>query len=82
MQVFWMQLKDCLNENGIEIDITFKTTTFGILELHANENRFNYFMILQAKYFIFINKCKKVIVKLASFQILHEKQMNIERSHL
>ena len=65
VQAFWMQLKDCLNENGIEIDITFKTTTFGILELYANENRFNNFMILQAKYFIFINKCKK----LASFQI-------------
>ena len=49
MQVFWVQLKNCLYESGIEIDITFNTTTFGILELYANENRFNNFMILQAK---------------------------------
>ena len=39
VQAFWMQLKNYLNENGIEINITFRTTTFGIIERYTNENR-------------------------------------------
>ena len=79
VQTFWMQLKDCLNANGIEINITFKTTTFGILERYANENRLNNFMILQAKYFIFINKCKKSLPSWQAFKSYMKNRMNIEK---
>ena len=54
VQAFWVQLKDCINENGKEINIIFKTTTFGILEQYTNENGLNNFIILQAKCFFFI----------------------------
>ena len=39
VQTFWMKLKDCLNENQITINITFKTTTFGIQATFTNENK-------------------------------------------
>ena len=79
MQAFWMQLKDCLNENGIEINFTFKTTTFGILELYANENRLNNCMILQPKYFIFINKCKKSLPSWQAFKSYMKNRINSEK---
>ena len=55
VQTFWMKLKDCLNENQITVNITFKTTTFGIQESFTNENKLKNVMILLAKYFIFKN---------------------------
>ena len=39
VQTFWMKLKDCLNENKIAVNITFKTTTFGIQETFTNEKQ-------------------------------------------
>ena len=79
VQAFWMQLKDYLNANGIEINITFKTTTFGILERYANENRLNNFIILQAKYLIFINKCKKSLPSWQAFKSYMKNRMKIEQ---
>ena len=39
MRTFWMQLKNYLNENGFEINITLKTSTFGIQDQQTNENK-------------------------------------------
>ena len=81
MQAFRMQLKDCLNANGVEINITFKKKNFEILERYANENRLNNFMILQAKYFIFINKCKKSLPSWQAFKSYMKNRMNIEKEN-
>ena len=51
VQTFWIQLKNYLNENGFEINITLKTSTFGIQDQKTNHTKFKNFMILLAKYF-------------------------------
>ena len=52
VQTFWMQLKHYMNENGLEINITFKTSTFGVQEQRSNDNKLINSVILFAKYFI------------------------------
>ena len=59
VQTFWMQLKNYLNENGFEINITLKTSTFGIQDQQTNENKLKNVMILLAKYFIFKTNVKR-----------------------
>ena len=73
------KLKDCLNENQITVNITFKTTTFGIHETFTNENKLKNVMILLAKYFIFINKCKKTVPSWQAFKHYMEKRIGIEK---
>ena len=79
VQTFWMKLKDCLNENQITVNITFKTTTFGIQESFTNENKLKNVMILLAKYFIFINKCKKTVPSWQAFKHNMAKRIGIEK---
>ena len=79
VQTFWMKLKDCLNENQITVNITFKTTTFGIQERFTNENKLKNVMILLAKYFIFINKCKKTVPSWQAFKHYMAKRIGIEK---
>ena len=69
-----MKLKDCLNENQIIVNITFKTK-FGIQETFTNENKLKKNMILLAKYFIFINKCKKTVPTWQAFKHYMEKEL-------
>ena len=79
VQTFWMQLKNYLNENGFEIDITLKTSTFGIQDQQTNENKLKNVMILLAKYFIFKNKCKKTIPNLEAFKFYIKNRLTVEK---
>ena len=79
VQTFWMKLEDCLNENQITVNITFKTTTFGIQERFTNENKLKNVMILLAKYCIFINKCKKTVRSWQAFKHNMPKRIGIEK---
>ena len=79
MQSFWMKLKDYLKENTTDIEITVKTITFGIQERFCPNIKLKNFIILIAKYFIFINKYNKSIPVWQGFLLYIRKRIRIEK---
>ena len=79
MQTFWMQLKHYMNENGLEINITFKTSTFGVQEQHSSDSKLINSVILFAKYFIFKTKCTKSIPSWQAFTLYMKNRLMIEK---
>ena len=79
MQSFWMKLKDYLNKNNIDIEITVKTITFGIQERFCPNIKLKNFIILIAKYFIFINKYNKSISVWQGFRLYIRNRIRIEK---
>ena len=79
VQTFWMQLKHYMNENGLEINITFKTSTFGVQEQRSSDSKLINSVILFAKYFIFKNKCTKSIPSWQAFTLYMKNRLMIEK---
>lgn len=79
VQSFWMELKDQLNENNIDIEVTFKTIAFGIQERFCPNIKLKNFIILIAKYFIFINKYNKSIPVWQGFRLYIRNRIRIEK---
>ena len=79
VQSFWMELKDYLNENNIDIEITIKTINFGIQERFCPNIKLKNFIILIAKYFIFINKYNKSIPVWQGFRMYIRNRIRIEK---
>ena len=61
VQSFWTKLKNYLNKNNVDIEVTVKTITFGIQERFCPNITLKNYIILIAKYFICINKYNKSI---------------------
>lgn len=79
VQCFWMKLKEHLNENNIHIEITLKTISFGIQERFHPNFRLKNFIILIAKYFIFLNKYSKSIPVWQAFTLYIRNRIRIEK---
>ena len=73
VQSFWMQLKDFLNTNGIVLEITLRSITFGFQQDIRNMKIKN-FIVLIAKYYIFLNKFYKSIPSLSAFKAHMKKK--------
>ena len=69
-----MQLKDFLNTNGIVLEITLRSITFGICNMKIKN-----FIVLIAKYYIFLNKFYKSIPSLSAFKAHMKKRLRIEK---
>ena len=61
MQRFWIKLKEFLKKHNIHIDVPFKSITFGLHKRKGPDIKINYFIMFNAKYFIFSNKYQKEI---------------------
>ena len=73
-----MQLKDFLNTNGIVLEITLRSITFGFQQDICNMKLKN-FIVLIAKYYIFLNKFYKSIPSLSAFKVHMKKRLRIEK---
>lgn len=79
VQVFWMQLRDFLHTNRIELEVTLRTVTFGLSEKYTCNTNIKNFIILIAKYYIFLNKYYRSIPNLHAFKIHMKKRLRIEK---
>ena len=78
VQTFWTNLKNYLNNININISLNLKSVCFGSTERHILLKS-NNFVIFCAKYFIFINKCRKTIPILINFKNYLSTRIKIEQ---
>ena len=76
-QTFWNTLSNFLNHSNIHIRINFETISFG-LQCNNNIETHN-FILFHAKYFIFINKCKKTIPMCEQFKTYLKSKIETEK---
>ena len=78
VQVFWSDLIRFLQNTNIRMVINYKIISFGICDKDENDSIKN-FVIFYAKYFIFLNKCRKTIPKCNLFKTYISKRIEIEK---
>ena len=76
---FLTKLKDRLNDNNIDIEVTVKTVIFGIQKRICLNIKLKNFIILIAKYFIFINKNNNSIPVWQGFRLFIRNRIRIEK---
>ena len=77
-QTFWSKIKQCLSSKNINITLDLKNITFGIQEKCRYKLVLN-FIILSAKYFIYINKCRNSIPNIEGYKVYLIKCIDIEK---
>ena len=78
VQTFWTNFKNYLNSIDINILVNLKSVCFGNTEKHILLKS-NNFVIFCAKYFIFVNKCRKTIPTFISFKKYLSTRITIEQ---
>ena len=77
--IFLDGVKRLFERKNIDIEITIKTITFGIQERFCPNIKLKNFIILIAKYFIFINKYNKSIPVWQGFRMYIRNRIRIEK---
>ena len=77
-QTFWSRIKQFLSSKDIDITLDLKNITFGIQDKCRYRLVLN-FIIVSAKYFIYINKCKNSIPNIEGYKIYLNKCIDIEK---
>ena len=75
---FWNELHRFLQNTNIGIEINYKVISFGICDKDENDSITN-FVIFYAKYFIFLNKCRKTIPRCDLFKTYISKRIQTEK---
>ena len=75
---FWSEISQFLRSKNVDITLDLKIITFGKQEKCQNRIVLN-FIILSAKYYIYINKCKKSIPNLEGYKTFLFKCIDIEK---
>ena len=78
VQIFWNNFHKFINNTNIQMQITYKTISFGWCE-ETFEDKLKNFIIFYAKYYIFLNKCHKTIPSCDLFKHYLGKQIKIEK---
>ena len=79
-QHFWTELANFLETKNIVMRFSYELISFGFIRFMQNPNtKIKIYIILCAKYFIFLNKCHQTIPSLSNFKKYLYKQINIEK---
>ena len=79
-QHFWTELSIFLQTKNMNLIFTYETISFGIIKFMQNPNtRVKNYIIMCAKYFIFLNKCRNTIPSINFFKTYLYKQIDIEK---
>ena len=79
-QHFWAELSGFLKTKNMNIDFNYETISFGLTKGMQNPNtKLKNYIILCAKYFIFVNKCRNTTPSLNYFKTYLNKQIDIEK---
>ena len=78
-QHFWNEFNTFLIGLNIFIQLNLKTVSFGITDSIKNNSAVNYLLVC-AKYFIFINKCLNTTPKFSCFKNYFKRQIEVEKS--
>ena len=79
-QHFWAKLSMFLQTNNMNLIFTYETISFGLIKFMQNPNtKAKNYIILCAKYFIFLNKCRNTIPCINNFTYYLHKQIDIEK---
>ena len=79
-QHFWNELSNFLKTKNIEITLSYELVSFGFIKSILNpSNKIKNFILLCAKYFIFLNKCHLTIPVFINFKNYLYKQIDIEK---
>ena len=60
-QEFWSHIRIFLNDNNMQVDISYLNISFGILNRNSMKNEMINLIILLAKYYIYASKYKQQI---------------------
>ena len=78
-QTFWLDIKNAYFSNqNININLNLMNITFG-LQKQSRYTSVTNFVILSAKYYIYINKCKKTMPHLEGFRMYLSKCIEIDK---
>ena len=58
-QEFWSHIRNNLNDHNMQVDISYLNISFGIVSRNSMKNEMINFIILLAKYYIYISKYKQ-----------------------
>ena len=79
LKLFWLNIKDeYFNNRNININLDLLKITFG-LQTQCRYTSVINFVILSAKYYIYINKCRKTIPHLEGFKMYLSKCIEIDK---
>ena len=67
VQNFWRDLQFFLNSKGLNVNLNYEIISFGVLNKVKFQDVKN-FIIFSAKYYIFINKCNKMIPNIINYK--------------
>ena len=76
VQIFWNDFNNFIQSINIATDINFKTISFGACD---EDKDIKNFIIFYAKYFIFVNKCRKTIPRCELFKTYITKRIQVEK---
>ena len=79
IQHFWNEFTHFLKTLNVNIQLNLRTVSLGITDNVRNKIAINYILIC-AKYFIFINKCLNNIPKFPCFKNYFKRQIDIEKA--
>ena len=77
-QHFWNELANVLNAQNLNISITFRTMTFGVIKSNYKQYMINH-VILSAKYFIYICKLQKTLPIIYHFKRYLKNEIELEK---
>ena len=77
-QDFWAQVNRILRDKNISVKLNLRTIAFGETDL-TRKNTVANFIILNAKYYIYLNKCQKTIPRIEIFERFLQYKINIEK---
>ena len=79
-QHFWVEIANLFRTYNIELRINYEIISFGLIEhIQLPHTKAKNFIILCAKYFIFLNKCRNTIPSIVNFKSYLFKQIDVEK---
>ena len=78
-QHFWNEFTHFLKALNVNVSLNLRMVSLGITDNIRNKIAINYILIC-AKYFIFINKCLNNIPKFPCFKNYFKRQIDIEKA--
>ena len=77
-QEFWSHIRIFLNDNNMQVDISYLNISFGILNRNSMKNEMINIIILLAKYYIYASKYKQQKTNFEGFKNILKQRKEIE----